>query len=245
MVTYKLIRILRALLKLNSLERMRNFLRVSKLTSFDSPFIISLSQAGEDVALLSVFGDKQPGTYIDIGAHHPSRFSVTSLLYTLGWSGVNVDANPELIKEFQNVRKRDINLCVAVGLEQRYSFYIFDEPAVSTISPIWRERFISEKHSVSKVIEVQGKTLREILDNFEKVKPVDLISIDAEGSDLEVLQSLYFNTLEKSRFPKWLLVETAPPVKNSLEEPSVKLAISWGYEPYLILSMSTLLKLRD
>ena len=71
------------------------------------------------------------------------------------------------------------------------------------------------------------------------------LSIDAEGSDLQVLQSLEFETLEKSRFPKWLLLEAAPPVSNALQTPAVKLAIEWGYEPHMVLAMSTLLKFND
>ena len=50
------------------------------------------------------------------------------------------------------------------------------------------------------------------------------------------------DTLEKSRFPQWLLLESAPPVSNALKTPAVKLTMQWGYEPHVVLSMSTLLK---
>ena len=227
---------------MHSIRALKNFLHTSELTKFDHPFSVSWSQAGEDLALLAVIGNQKLGSYIDIGAHHPSRFSVTRHLYRVGWSGVNVEANPDLINRFEKERSRDTNLCVAVGLEPTYSFSIFEEPALSTFDPGWRDKFISENNKISKVVEVEGRKLRRILDEFSPVNRIDLLSIDAEGSDLQVLQSLELDTLEKSRFPTWLLLEAAPPVKNALETPAVKLAIKSGYEPHLVLAMSTLLK---
>lgn len=240
----KLRRLFRAMFTIRSKSALENFVRTSELTRFESSFSVTWSQAGEDTALLAVLGKQAQGLYIDIGAHHPSRFSVTRSLYQLGWSGVNVDANPDLMGEFLKARPRDTNLCLAVGLEEKYSFAVFNEPALSTLEPAWRDKFISENYTVSKIIEVEGRKLRKILDDFAPVTRIDLLTIDAEGSDLNVLQSLEFETLGKSRFPKWLLLEAAPPVSNALATPAVKLAIEWGYEPHVVLPMSTLLKFK-
>jgi FkbM family methyltransferase len=241
----KAIRFLRSLKKLGSISAWKHFVHLSELTNFDHQVSVSWSQAGEDLALLAVIGDQKMGSYIDIGAHHPSRFSVTRHLYRLGWSGVNVEANPDLISRFEKERSRDTNLCVAVGLKPTYSFSIFEEPALSTFDSGWRDKFISENNKISKVVEVEGRKLRRILDEFSPVNRIDLLSIDAEGSDLQVLQSLELATLDESRFPKWLLLEAAPPVRNALETPAVKLAIEFGYEPHFVLAMSTLLKFED
>jgi len=221
------------------------FVQTAETTKFDHDFSISWSQGGEDLALLSIFGNHPKGMYLDIGAHHPSRFSVTRHLYQMGWSGVNVDANQELIDSFKKSRPRDINLCVAVGLDSKYSFTIFHEAAISTLDADWRDKFINGNHKVAKVVEVEGRKLRSILDDFQPQQRIDLLSIDAEGSDLQVLESLEFETLEKSRFPKWLLLEAAPPVSNALQTPAVKLATEWGYQPHMVLAMSTLLKFND
>ena len=218
------------------------FVSVAEKTRFDHAFSISWSQGGEDLALLAVLETEKPGIYLDIGAHHPSRFSVTRHLYQRGWHGVNVDANKELIDQFNRIRKRDINICIAVGTEPRYKFTIFEEPALSTLDAEWRNKFVSENNPISRTVEIEGRTLRSILDDFDAHNSVDLLSIDAEGSDLQVLQSIEFETLEKTRFPRWLLLEAAPPVSNALQTPAVQLAISWGYEPHMVLAMSTLLK---
>ena len=241
-LTSKALRLFRAFVRLLNFQTWGPFSEISEITKFDHGFTASWSQGGEDIALLAVLETDQKGTYIDIGAHHPSRFSVTRHLYQRGWSGVNVDANQALIDEFNKVRTRDRNICVAVGMEPRYTFTIFEEAAISTLDPEWRTKFISENNQISRTVDIEGRKLRSILDDFEPLKAIDLLSIDAEGSDLQVLQSIEFTTLGPHRFPRWLLLEAAPPVSNALKTPAVELAIKWGYEPYMVLAMSTLLK---
>lgn len=231
-----------ALLLIRTKDSLQNFINLAELTKFDHPVSVSWSQAGEDIALLSIFRDSPNGLYIDIGSHHPSRFSITRHLYQLGWHGVNVEANPELIPSFKKFRKRDVNLCVAVGIKDKYSFTIFDEPALSTFNEEWKTKFVNENATVSRTIEINGRKLRSILDEFEPEKRIDLLSIDAEGADLEVLQSLEGASLAPDRFPRWLLLEAAPPVSKALQTPAVQLAIEWGYTPYFVLPMSTLMK---
>jgi FkbM family methyltransferase len=238
----KIFRFVRALLFLLPRRNWGNFVQTSEIAGFSDAFSISWSQGGEDLALLHAIQGKKDGWYIDVGAHHPSRFSVTRHLYQMGWSGVNIDANQELIEAFNKARPRDVNLCAAVGLEPKYTFTIFEEAAISTLDSEWRSKFINENNKIAKEVEVDGRKLRSILDDFQPQKRIDLLSIDAEGSDLQVLQSLEMDTLDKSRFPKWLLLEAAPPVSNALQTPAVKLAIEWGYEPHMVLAMSTLLK---
>ena len=41
----------------------------------------SYSQEGEDLILQRIFHNQKDGFYIDVGAHHPFRFSNTALLY--------------------------------------------------------------------------------------------------------------------------------------------------------------------
>ena len=127
----------------------------------------------------------------------------------------------------------------------KYKFTVFEESAISTLDTQWRDKFLSERNKIQKVVEVEGRKLSEVSDDFEPKRQLDLLTIDAEGSDLQVLLSIDFHTLQKNRFPKWLLLESAPPVSNALDTPSVKLAKKWGYTPHMVLSMSTLLQLTD
>jgi FkbM family methyltransferase len=233
---------LRALANLRGKKTWGPFVEAAETSNFDHSFTISWSQAGEDLALLSLIGNKEIGTYLDIGAHHPTRFSVTRHLYQRGWNGVNVDANRDLIEAFNEVRPRDINLCYAVGRELSYELTVFEESAISTINSSWKDKFVSESNIIKRTEQVPGRSLRDIYDQYFSEAPVSVLSVDAEGADLEVLQSMNFETLSLERFPEYLMLESSPPLKEALETPAVALAMSRGYQPQLILPMVTILK---
>lgn len=76
---------------------------------------ISYSQSGEDRALYRYFERQDNGFYVDVGAHHPFRFSNTCIFYARGWRGINIDAMPQSMALFRKYRKNDINLEVAIG----------------------------------------------------------------------------------------------------------------------------------
>ena len=72
------------------------------------------SQEGEDLILHRVFENQNTGFYVDVGAHHPVRFSNTYFFYLRGWSGINIDAAPGSIRKFAWKRRRDLNLEAAL-----------------------------------------------------------------------------------------------------------------------------------
>ena len=84
----------------------------------------SYSQDGEDKLLVEYFNFKKEGFFIDIGCHHPKRFSNTYLLHKRGWSGINIDANPWTIFLFNIFRGKDINLCTVVGTNPNPVFFL-------------------------------------------------------------------------------------------------------------------------
>ncbi len=238
----RILRMLRSLSLLRHRKSWGPFVESAETTGFDHAFTVSWSQGGEDLALLSIFAGELEGTYLDIGAHHPSRFSVTRHLYQRGWTGVNVEANRLLIEKFHEERPRDINLFCAVGQKDEYEFTVFRESAISTVNQEWKARFVSEKNEVDRTERVPGRTLRSIYDQFYGDIAADLLSIDAEGADFEILQSMNFATLTHARFPRYIQVESDPPISNSLKSPSVNFVMGFGYEPYMVLPYSTILK---
>lgn len=171
--------------------------------NFD-PFICrSYSQEGEDLILKRLF-NKQDGFYVDVGAHHPRRFSNTFLFYKKGWKGINIDAMPGSMKLFKEQRSRDINLEIPIAKEHKaLTYFQFNEPALNTFC---HELALSRKEPY-RIIEKQSMEafpLKEILEkHLTKGQFIDFLSVDVEGLDLEVLQSN-----DWSRFrPKVVLVE--------------------------------------
>jgi FkbM family methyltransferase len=236
----------RLLLAITSLTRKKSwgpFLEAWELTRFDHSFTVSWSQGGEDLALLHLLGNID-GRYIDVGAHHPSRFSVTRHLYARGWRGINLEANPAAISSFKKERPDDISLNFCVGTSEKYIFHIFDEPAISTSNDEWRDKFIQEKHVIKQSLEIDGVSLYTIINNYFSSRP-DLLVIDTEGSDYDVLESCQWCDLSRSLWPLWIVCETTPPAEKAKTAKHVKLLLELGYNIYCILPMSTILKLDD
>lgn len=193
-----LIKLLKHLKTLVSQTKKRKF--------FDPYWNSSWSQSGEDRVLCKLLKNKV-GFFVDVGAHHPKRFSNTFLFYNRGWRGINIDAMPGSMSLFNKVRPRDINLEMGIGERQeKLDYFVFNEPALNGFSKdlsIKRSEMDSP-YRIKSVIEVEVLPLRQVLDNYLPTDQViDFMSIDVEGLDFQVLKS---NDWSKYR-PKYVLVE--------------------------------------
>src|SRR5882757_3480632 len=79
--------------------------------------LISYAQNFEDVMLWRALGSVEAGFWIDVGAAHPSEYSVTRAFYDRGWHGVNIEPEPDYAAALVVGRPRDVNLPVAIGAE--------------------------------------------------------------------------------------------------------------------------------
>ncbi len=188
----------------------------------------SYSQEGEDMVLRRVFDDRRSGFYVDVGAHHPKRFSNTYYFYRRGWRGLNIDAMPGSMRLFRRLRPRDINVEQAIGPDRReLTFYVFNEPAMNTLDP---ELASSREIGPFKVVREEKLTTRplaEVLaEHVREGQRIDFLSVDVEGLDLVVLQSN-----DWSRFrPTFLLVECIGfDAANPAQNPTVQYLESLGY----------------
>lgn len=177
----------------------------------------SYSQDGEDVVLAAFFEERKSykGFFVDVGAHHPVRFSNTWAFYKKGWKGINIDPTPGSMQAFKNWRRRDINLELGIGPNHGVlEFYCFNEPALNTFDPeVARQRNTGKPYKIIKTTQIPISPLKDVLDqHLSPSQEIDFISIDVEGLDLLVLQS---NDWEKYR-PAYILVEDH---KFSFENP--------------------------
>lgn len=168
----------------------------------------SYAQDGEDVVLLSFLEGRKnyKGFFVDVGAHHPVRFSNTWLLYKKGWCGINIDPTPGSMSAFRWWRKRDINLEIGIGpMVSTLTFYCFNEPALNTFDPkVAEERDTGRPYRVIKKVPVKVEPLSQVLAQYaSQGQKIDLLSIDVEGLDLQVLQS---NDWERFS-PEFIMIE--------------------------------------
>lgn len=173
---------------------------------FDGYATKSYSQEGEDMILKALVGGQKKGFYVDVGAHHPKRFSNTYFFYKQGWRGINIDAMPGSMKLFNIVRSEDINIEKPVSdKKQTLTYYSFNEPAINGFSKeLSLERNKKKEYCIESTKDIETFTLDEILDNnLPQNKQIDFLSIDVEGLDFMVLKS---NNFDKYR-PKIILIE--------------------------------------
>ena len=192
---------------------------------------LSYSQEGEDLVLKRLFEGRKDGFYVDIGAHHPYRFSNTALFYENGWRGINIDPNPGTAILFDRYRPRDVNLELAINnTSEPLDFYIFNEPALNTFdSEAAAEHISSSKWELVHKISVQQKTLSEVLDRHlpQGVK-IDFMTIDVEGIGYDVLTSNDWNKY----LPDVVLIEVwgDQTLKSLLSMPESEFLSSYGYQ---------------
>jgi FkbM family methyltransferase len=142
---------------------------------------------------------------VDVGAHHPRRFSNTQRFYERGWNGINIEPNPDALVMFMRQRKRDINVgCGVAEANSQLTYYMFNEPALNSFDTSVAGRRAEDRYTVIGTRDVPVKRLDSILEeSLPEGMQIDFMSIDVEGYDYQVLQSN-----DWSRFrPSCLLVE--------------------------------------
>ena len=198
---------------------------------------ISYSFGGIDSLVSFIFKNKKKGFYIDIGCGHPIKNNNTYLLYKKGWNGINIDLDQKSIELYNYARKRDANVNIAISDKKGRAdlFYYHDESAINTIN---KDVSDYQKAKVKKILSVPTDTLNSIIENnhSENTK-IDFMSIDTEGSELNVLKNFNFQKYA----PKILVVEyldlTLPKleiknlnIENIFKSEIFKLIISKNYK---------------
>jgi FkbM family methyltransferase len=171
----------------------------------------SFAQQGEDVIIKSIFKNHlkiEKPSFIDIGAYHPAYSNNTFLMYLDGSRGVLVEPNPAYTELLKDGRPEDTVLNIGIGItdQTEADFYVYDE--YSQLNTFSKER--ADEHIrkygpevLKEVIKMPLVNINSVLEqNFEKAP--DIFSIDVEGLDLAILETLDF-----SRFrPVLFCVET-------------------------------------
>lgn len=191
------------------------------------------SQEGEDMVLSRLFESRAPRSrfYVDVGAHHPTRFSNTYLFYRRGWRGINIEPDPDAVERFRTVRPMDITLNIGIAESAATCrYYRFNEPALNTFDRA-RALQVSAQGSpyrIQEEMDIRTSPLRDVLATHVPVATlIDFMSIDVEGLDLEVLRS---NDWQRFR-PRILLVEDlATKLSDVSASPIYSYLTARGYE---------------
>lgn len=171
------------------------------------------SQYGEDYLLWNFFDFKPTGFFIDIGAFDGIHLSNSYSFELAGWEGICVEPHPFYFNLCKENRPGSTCIRKACGqFEQLNALLHVDNTGLfSSLHEIGDEENIVGHFRLLKdidihvdSIEVDVVPLDSILQQHQLDRPIDFVSIDVEGVELEVLQGL-----DTARWrPRVLLVET-------------------------------------
>ena len=187
----------------------------------------NFSQGNEEKIILDFFKNKKNGFYIDVGCHHPFRYSNTAMLYKLGWNGINIDPDKANIQLFHKYRERDINInsFISDSMQSLKYHELNDKALNGSLSSERIEDLKKLGYNVLNVSNVNTTSLNQILKkHIPKINKIDFLDIDVEGHDFNVIKSI---NLEKVLI-KLILVEV-----GDNEDKIDRHLQSFGYEQYL------------
>ncbi len=154
------------------------------------------SQFAEDISIARFFPKGHKGVFIDVGCFHPKKYNNTWALYKKGWSGINIDIDSIKIEGFDIIRPRDENIHSAVSnSEGEISYWANGFYSLTTSLD---DSFVDGQQGYIKKT-TQCSKLTNLIDSSKyKDSEIDFLTVDAEGHDLEVLESLDFHRYKPS-----------------------------------------------
>ena len=145
----------------------------------------SKSQNGQDFFAIFSNNFKNGGSFCEFGAYDGVTFSNTYLLEkNYGWTGLIIDPIP---KHFDMMKQsRSCQQLFAAVTPEKQKFAKVVEHQSSELSKIAKRKILTKLHTVPAF------TLTEILEKYFPSKVLDFLSIDTEGNDIDILESVNF-----------------------------------------------------
>ncbi len=169
---------------------------------------VSFSQSGEDMIIRHIFGSLKitKPSYLEIGAYDPYKFSNTAHFYLNGSRGITVEPDPVLFANIARARPRDINLNAGVAAKKgEASIYLLNPSTLNTFSQQHATELVDQRLATLRETRmVPLLPIHDILAAHWNHSFPDFLSLDAEGLDEEILDSIDFTAAA----PTIICVET-------------------------------------
>ena len=196
----------------------------------------SIAQLQQDLWVLFETGSKRDGFFVEFGATNGCDISNTRLLEeSCGWQGILAEPYPvwhkDLLRDDNRPRSRKDTRCVWSKTGERVSFVATDQAEFAGIESTLAKdgnapaRVARSKFVAGGKFEVETVSLADLLGHHQAPAEVDFLSIDTEGSELEILRA-FFATPGRPRIKLIAVEHNYTPAEKELEE----LLVAHGYE---------------
>jgi FkbM family methyltransferase len=140
------------------------------------------------------------GYFVEVGANHPRHLSQTWHLEQRGWDGVLIEPQPELAAALRRQRLAKVYAVACASPRQAGRLMSLHLAGIhSSLDPYLNISTIRPQGT----IEVAVTTLHAILLDAGAPRPIDLLSVDVEGLEIDVLKGF---DLKRWR-PRLILIE--------------------------------------
>ena len=138
-------------------------------------------------------------TYLDVGCNHPISGNNTYKLYKKGARGVLIEPNKKLLSAITKVRKEDtlIPKAVSTSKDNIIKYYVSEKNELNTTNKDflvqWKNNHKNYAiHCINSIQEVTvpSISINEVLEKNFIDTDIDVISIDIEGNELEIIESI-------------------------------------------------------
>jgi FkbM family methyltransferase len=155
----------------------------------------SRSQFKQDVFALMVNKFKEDGYFVEFGATNGFDISNTYILEKqFGWRGVLVE--PAKMWQENLIKNRDCNIefdCVWHTSGELLDFDMVKEGELSTLSIFSNSDEHAKARQEKITYVVNTISLIDLLKKYNAPKEIDYLSVDTEGSELDILSAFDFN----------------------------------------------------
>jgi len=214
----------------------RMFIEPGLTRRVSDPYLnLYYGQNGEDRVLWSLFKTGYCGKYIDVGALDGKVFSNTYSFDLAGWSGLCVEAHPDYTPSLRRNRSAAVVHAAATSKDsESIDFYAYPRGSLSTIHNEEIQYLQNRFHATSswEKVGVPGRTINSMLQEANINPPIDVVSVDVEGAELDVMRGFDLNKYT----PRVMVLEHMTAEKR---QSVVQYLKGFGYIPAASISNNT------
>jgi FkbM family methyltransferase len=146
------------------------------------------------------FAQSSSGFFVEVGANEPQNGSQTWQFEQAGWNGILVEPQPDLAEGLRQTRRARVFAAACSGPDNagRTMPFHVSGPHSSLNSMLAVTGVVAHT-----IIDVPVRTLDDILHEAGAPAPIDFVSIDVEGHEVEVLRGFDLNRWR----PRLILIE--------------------------------------
>lgn len=161
-----------------------------------------------DKVISQYFDGDYIGGCIEVGSHDGIIHSNTKYFENKGWYNLSIEPNPLPYEKLKMNRKNTLNYAISSENKNNISFYVsHTHDELSSLIDQFKE---NERDQ----IKIDVRTLDYCIENYYKYDKIDFISIDTEGTELDVLKGFDINKWQ----PKLMIIENNDNDNNIIEE---------------------------